>query len=94
MCDVFRNCKFGFNCDSCIAWPPIFLYLSISTLYPSFLWASEVIAFSKWNKPSSQISPLSSNGLEINNAPKRALIEDLQYVISQTNVTDMYNFKE
>ena len=31
---------------------------------------------------------------EINKAPKRAFIEDLRYVISQTNVTDMYNLKE
>ena len=26
--------------------------------------------------------------------PIRGLIEDLRYVISQTNVTDMYNFKD
>ena len=88
---LFRNCTVGFNCDSCIAWRPIFLYLSIFTLCPSFLWTSDVIAFSKWNKPPSQISAPRIKWAWINKAPKRALIEDLRYVISQTNVTDMYN---
>ena len=44
--------------------------------------------------PLSNKPPFSSNGLERNNDPKRALTEILSYVILQTKVTDMYNLKE
>ena len=49
---------------------------------------SDAIAFSKLNK----FPP--PNGLEINKPTKGGLLEDLQYVISQRNWTDMWNLEK